>query len=217
MRIGGALHECRSSVVLLVGLASLVACGERPQYAPLPDDAVVLAFGDSVTRGTGAARGDDFPSRLGALTGWDVINAGIPGDTAREATSRIDETLSEARPVLAIVELGGNDFLQRRPANEVKEDLRKIISAVRAADAIPVLVSVPELSVFAAVTGRLDDSPIYAALAAEEDVLLIDDVFADVLSDPDLRADRIHPNSAGYRVIAGQIVDELAAAGLVSR
>lgn len=217
VRIGDALHGHGIRVALLVALASLVACSERPGYAPLAADAVVLAFGDSVTHGTGAPRGEDFPARLAALTGWQVVNAGIPGDTAREATSRVGEVLAETGPDLTIIELGGNDFLQRRSASRVKEDLRTIISAVRAADAIPVLVSVPELSVIAAVSGRLGDSPIYRELADEEGVVLVDDVFADVLSDPELRADRIHPNAAGYRVMAGQIADELAAAGLLSR
>ena len=198
-------------------LVALVACTDPVQYDPLPTGAVVLAFGDSVTYGTGASRGEDYPSRLATLTGWQVVNAGIPGDTARAATARIADELAEARPAVAIIELGGNDFLRRRGADEIKEDLRSIITAVRAAGAIPVLVSVPELSVLGAVIGRLGDSPIYAALADEEDVLLIDEVFADVLSDDALRADRIHPNAAGYRLLAEHMVEDLARAGLLVR
>lgn len=198
-------------------LVALVACTDPVQYDPLPTGAVVLAFGDSVTYGTGASRGEDYPSRLATLTGWQVVNAGIPGDTARAATARIADELAEARPAVAIIELGGNDFLRRRGADEIKEDLRSIITAVRAAGAIPVLVSVPELSVLGAVIGRLGDSPIYAALADEEDVLLIDEVFADVLSDDALRADRIHPNAAGYRLLAEHIVEDFSRAGLLVR
>src|SRR5690606_16799424 len=145
----------------------------------------------------------------------DVVNAGIPGDTASAAIGRIEEALASARPAVVIIELGGNDFLRRRSAADVKEDLRAMIAAVRAAGALPLLVSVPELSVLGAVTGRLGDSGIYAELADEEDVLLIENVFARVLSDADLRADRIHPNAAGYRVIAERIAEELAEAGLL--
>lgn len=201
----------------LASLASLVACSEAPRYDPVPRGAVVLAFGDSITHGTGAARGEDYPSRLAALSGWQLVNAGIPGDTALAATERIADELAGARPALAIIELGGNDFLRRRSAAEVKEDLRAIIGEVRAAGAIPVLVSVPHFSVIGAVTGRLDDAPLYAALADEEQVLLIDDVFADVLSDEALRADTIHPNAAGYGVMAQRIADDLARAGLLGR
>jgi len=202
-------------VLTLTLLAVTASCGDAPRHAPLPDGTVALAFGDSVTYGTGASRGEDYPSRLAAVTGWDVVNAGIPGDTASAAIGRIEEALASARPAVVIIELGGNDFLRRRSAADVKEDLRAMIAAVRAAGALPLLVSVPELSVLGAVTGRLGDSGIYAELADEEDVLLIENVFARVLSDADLRADRIHPNAAGYRVIAERIAEELAEAGLL--
>ena len=52
---------------------------------PLPAGSVVLAFGDSVTWHRRGA-GEDWPSRLAELTGWRVVNAGIPGDTAEAAT-----------------------------------------------------------------------------------------------------------------------------------
>jgi len=197
-------------------LATLFGCSDPIRLDPLPADAVVLAFGDSVTYGTGASRGEDYPARLALLTGWQVHNAGIPGDTAREATSRIAGAVAESDAALAIIELGGNDFLQRRASADVKEDLRAIIRTARSAGAIPVLVSVPQLSVFGAVTGRLSDSPIYAALAEEEQVLLVEDVFAEVLSDATLRTDPIHPNSEGYRLIAARIAERLERAGLLT-
>jgi|SRR5690606_4984734 len=202
---------------IIVVTALLAACTDARRYDPLPAGTVVLAFGDSVTHGTGAAAGEDYPSRLAALTGWRVVNAGVPGDTARRAKERIDAALRSAKPALAIIELGGNDFLRHRTAPDVvKEDLRALVRAVREAGAIPVLVGVPEPSAFAALTGRLSDSPIYAALAAEEDVLLIDDALADVLSDESLRADPIHPNAAGYRLLAQRIAEALARAGLLA-
>ncbi len=209
------LRPARITIVAVAAML-LASCTEAPRFDPLPDGTVVLAFGDSVTHGTGARPGEDYPSRLAALTGWHVVNAGIPGDTARRATARIDDALRSAAPALAIIELGGNDFLRRQPAADVKEDLRAIVRAARDAGAIPVLVGVPELSAFAALTGRLSDSPIYAALADEEDVLLVTDVLAEVLSDESLRADRIHPNAAGYRLMADRIAAALERAGLLA-
>lgn len=206
----------RLLAVIAVGIA-LAACSDAPQYDPLPPGTVVLAFGDSVTHGTGARDGEDFPTQLAQITGWEVVNAGIPGDTAKRAVNRIDNELARIRPVVAIIELGGNDFLRRRPQSLVKEDLRSIITATRAAGAIPVLVAVPGASVFGAATGSLSDAPIYAELADEERVLLIEDVFVDVLSDDALRADRIHPNAAGYRAFAVGVADALGRAGLVTR
>jgi len=195
--------------------ALLVACGGSPQSAPLPPGSVVLAFGNSVTYGTGAAGGEDYPTRLAALTGWTIENAGVPGDTAEAAKGRLPALLEAQRPALVIVELGGNDFLRRRPAAGVKEDLRQMLAAVRQAGAIPVLVGVPEISFLGAVASRHSDSPIYAELAKEEGVLLIEEVFSRVLSDPALKADPIHPNAAGYRRLAEGIAAALARQGLL--
>ena len=194
----------------------LAACGKVPTLAPLPPGAVVLAFGDSVTFGTGAAPGADYPTQLGALTGWDVRNHGVPGDTAQAARERIRTAIDETRPALVIVEIGGNDFLKKRPEAAVREDIRAILNVVRAGNVPAVLVAVPKLSLFGAVAGRLEDSPIYAALAEEARLPLVANVFAEVLSDPSLKADPIHPNAPGYRWLAEGIADQLRRSGLLA-
>lgn len=176
----------------------------------------MLVLGDSVTHGTGAGRGQDFPTLLAGLSGWYVTNAGVPGDRADTALRRIDEALNDARPELVLIELGGNDFLRRRPHSEVKEDLRALIHRTRDAGAQPVLVAVPALSPLGAALGRLRDADLYGELAREEDVPLIADVFAEVLSDPALRADQIHPNANGHRVMAEGIARALERHGLLA-
>ncbi len=191
----------------------LAACSKPPAYPPLAANAVVLAFGDSVTFGTGAGLHENYPTRLAARSGWNVVNAGIPGDTASAARARIEAALQENNPALVIVELGGNDFLRRRSEPEVKEDLRAILKSVRQSGAMPVLVAVPAFSL---VNWGLSDAAIYSALAEEEKVLLIENVFSKVLSDPDLRADPIHPNAQGYRVLADGVADGLRKAGLLA-
>jgi acyl-CoA hydrolase len=192
----------------------LAACrSDVPQHQPLAAGAMVLAFGDSVTFGTGARPGEDYPARLAVRSGWKIVNAGIPGDTAAAAKSRLAALLQESNPVLVIVELGGNDFLRRRAERDVKEDLRAIVQAVKAAGAIPVLVSVPELSL--GLLG-LSDSAIYTALAKEENVWLVKEVFGKVLSNDALRADRIHPNAQGYQIMADGIAQSLLKSGLLA-
>lgn len=198
---------------MLTALLWLAACKRAPRLAAVPTGQTVLAFGDSVTHGTGASAGQDWPALLAALTGWRVVNAGVPGDTAEHGRHRLPPLLAEHRPALVIIELGGNDFLRRRPANAVKEDLRDMVRTVRQMGAQVVLVAVPELSLMTALTRQPSDAPLYAELAQEEGVALVPDVFSSVLSEARLRADQIHPNADGYRQFADGIHTQLKSLG----
>lgn len=207
----------RREFLTFLGLGLLAACGKPQRLPTVAAGASVLAFGDSVTFGTGASPGEGWPARLAEATGWNIHNAGIPGDTAQNGKSRLPALLDEHQPALVIVEIGGNDFLRRRPPNAVKEDLREIIRTARQTGAQVVLVGVPELSLLAAVARRLSDSPIYEALAEEEKIALIPDVFSEVLAKPELCADQIHPNAQGYRQMAESMHARLRELGLAAR
>ncbi|MDP2795044.1 MAG: GDSL-type esterase/lipase family protein [Sulfurisoma sp.] len=194
---------------LLALLALLAACGGGQKASPLPAGSSVLAFGDSVTFGTGAAPGEDYPTQLAAISGWNITNAGIPGDTAEAARGRIRAAIEQSQPALVIVELGGNDFLRRRPEGQIREDLRAILNEIRHANIPVVLVAVPRFSLIGAAVGALPDAELYEKLAEEEKVPLVAKVFARILSDPGLKADHIHPNAAGYRQLAEGIAEGL--------
>ncbi|GAB3285648.1 arylesterase [Parahaliea aestuarii] len=189
----------------------LAACSAEPDVDPVPPGATVLAFGDSITFGTGAAPGESYPEQLAGLSGWKVVNAGIPGDTAQAAGKRLPGALEQHQPALVILELGGNDFLRRQPEAAVKEDLRTLIRQVQTRSIPLVLVAVPRFSVLRASVGALDDAAIYRELAEEERVYLVEDVLARILSNESLRADPIHPNAAGYRQLAEQLYAALLA------
>ena len=204
----------RNFIGLLMAVVLLGACGKDARLPAIPPGKTVLAFGDSVTFGTGASPGEDWPSLLASQTGWRVVNAGIPGDTAEVGKERIQGLLDEHDPVLVIVEIGGNDFIHRRPQTAVKEDLRQIVQQVRKKGSLVVLVAVPELSLLAAIAGKPGDSPIYRELAKEEKIPLVSDVFSEVLSHPELCSDKIHPNAAGYQRMASGIHDALKKMGL---
>lgn len=200
---------------LALALILLMSCGQPPRQAAIPPGQTVLAFGDSVTHGTGARPGEDWPSLLAPATGWRIINAGIPGDTTLGGKARLPKLLAQYRPALVIIEMGGNDFLRRRPQREVKEDLRSLIRTARQAGAQVALIAVPELSLLAIVAGKPDDAPIYTELGEEEGVPVMTDVLSDILGQPELCADTIHPNAAGYRKMAVGLFDSMKAIGLI--
>lgn len=208
------LHTRRRLLLWPAALALLSACRQAPTGARVSAGQTVLAFGDSVTHGTGAGPNEDWPTLLATQTGWQIVNAGVPGDTAQAARWRLAPLLKAHRPALVVVELGGNDFLRRRAHAAVKEDLRALLQTARAAGAQTVLVGVPELSLMGALTGRLSDADLYADLASEEKVPLVPDVFSDVLSNPAWRADPIHPNAAGYREMAARLHTALVELGV---
>ncbi len=204
-------------VVLAVAATLLGGCGRDTKHPPIPPGSVVLAIGDSVTFGTGAGQGENYPSRLAAITGWTIHNHGIPGDTSAGVKSRIGEALAETNPKLVILEIGGNDFLKRQPEAETKENVRAILRTVKQAGIPVVLVSTPKFSPLGAAVGMLPDAPIYKELAEEEKVPLVPGVFAEVLSNAQLKADPIHPNAAGYRKLADGIAVKLTDFGFLRK
>jgi acyl-CoA hydrolase len=211
-----ATHSIQRRTLLAMGFAvSLLAgCGKSAKLSAIPPGKTVLAFGDSVTFGTGAASGEDWPSLLALKTGWKVVNAGVSGDTAENGKGRIQALLTAYNPALVVIEIGGNDFLRRKPSKRVKEDIRVIIQTVLRFGAQAALVSVPELSLLGVLAGRPSDSDIYEELAREEGVPFVPDVFSDTLARPELRADKIHPNALGYEYMATGIYTRLQKVGL---
>lgn len=207
----------RRRALLLVAAASLAACGKRKAAAlqALPAGTVVLALGDSITHGSGAAPEAAYPAQLAELTGWKVINAGVPGDTSAQVLARLPALLAEHQPALVIVSAGGNDFLRRLPDADTVASLRGIVTAARAAGAQVLLVAVPRPTLAAAIGAGLSDHPLYDALATELALPLHAGGWARVLGDETLKSDQIHANAAGYRAFAQGLASSLRASGLL--
>ena len=186
------------------------------KHAAIPQGATVLVLGDSLSYGTGANAGEDYPTLLAKSTGWNIINEGIPGDTSAGGLQRLPALLEEHQPKLLIVELGGNDLLRQAPQTEIVHNLKTILSMAKTQGVASVLVAIPEISPLKAAVGNLTDHPLYEKLAKETATPLIADVFSDVLSDRDLKSDQIHANALGYRVISDKLYVKLQELGYVN-
>lgn len=209
---------------LLAALAvtpfALAACGKNAATtagSAVPLGATVLALGDSLTFGTGVTPDTAYPTVLARLSGWNLVNAGIPGHTSAQALERLPGLLAEYQPVLVIVSIGGNDLLRRQDEAALRENLRRILAAVRAAGAQALLVAVPRPTLAARVTGSLDDHPLYAEIASEAGGPLHAEGWSAVLADERLKSDAIHANAAGYEAFAQGVLATLRASGLLSR
>ncbi len=196
--------------------ALLAGCGKRrgARVQPLPAGSVVLALGDSITYGTGAAPEAAYPAQLAQLTGWQVVNAGVPGDTSAQALARLPGLLAEHKPALVIASIGGNDFLRRLPEADTEVNLRRIAALAREAGAQVLLVAVPRPTLAAAVGAGLSDHPLYDRVAAELALPLHAGGWAHVLGNEQLKSDRIHANAAGYRAFAEGLATSLRATAL---
>ena len=213
----GALK--RPGLLLVLAATALLAtgCGRRQAATEckLPAGATVLAIGDSLTRGHGAD-GQGYAEQLQPLLAAQpgrqdlrVLNLGINGETSAELAARIDGALAEHRPAVVLITSGGNDFLRRASEDDTRRHLAEITRKVRVVGAHPVLFAVPQPSLAAAV-GLPADHPLYEALAGELKLQVLPSIVAGVLSKPELKSDQIHPNAAGYAVMAQAAAEALA-------
>ena len=208
----------------LVALSALVliACGSGQHFNALPANANVVVLGDSLTYGTGAAEGEDYVSLLRTSTGWKIKNAGIPGNTSADGLVRLDALLTAHQTDiekidLLIIELGGNDFLRHISEAETISNLNTILTKAKAHHIQTLLIAIPKFSPVGAAFGNLKDHPLYLKLAEQTNTPLIEDIFSDVLGKNNLKADPVHPNAEGYRVVATDFKSALVDLGFFNR
>ena len=195
-------------IFCLLLLICLAACGDSSQQLErLPDDAVILAFGDSLTYGTGAEKNESYPVILENTINRKVINAGVPGELSIQGLKRLPKFLDKHQPGLLILCHGGNDILQRGSHAKAEANIRKMIALAENKNIPVILLGVPKPGLF------LSSAKLYANIAENTNVIFMPNLIADIMSDASMKSDSVHPNNAGYRKMASTLADTLRDAG----
>ena len=196
-----ARNLARSFMLMLLVL--LIGCGASPELKPLAADAVILAFGDSLTYGTGAGREHSYPAVLAQLSGREVYNAGIPGEISAEGLRRLPQVLEEIQPALVVLCHGGNDILRKQSQEQAGANLASMVELIRASGAQVVMLGVPKPGLFLAA------APFYEQVADTQQVAIDLDTIPSMLKQNSLKSDAVHFNKLGYSKLAESVFDLL--------
>jgi lysophospholipase L1-like esterase len=192
-------------------LLFLAACDSGPpKLTKLPADAVVLAFGDSLTHGSGARAAASYPSVLQELIGRRVVRAGVPGEVTAQGLARLPSAIAAAQPDLLVLMHGGNDLLRRKPPKRIAANLRAMVNLAQERGVAVVLIGVPNLGL---ILGR--SAGFYEELAEELGLHYDGETLPDILKQPALKSDAIHPNAQGYRKLAEAVAELLRESGAI--
>ncbi len=179
-------------------------------HTPLTHN-TILAFGDSLTYGHGANDDESYPARLSSLSGLKVINAGISGETSSDGLQRLPELLEDESISLMILCFGGNDILREQSMDSLKNNLKTMIEMAKTKEIEVLLITVPNLNLFG-----LSPLDLYKEVAKEESVPFLSGLFTEILNNPALKSDQIHPNALGYKLMADKIYKNLVENGWIA-
>ena len=190
-------------------LLMLFGCDQPEAQPRLRPDAVILAFGDSLTQGVGTRPELSYPNQLSRLIGRPVVNAGKSGEVSAAGLERLPQLLEETRPALVLICHGGNDLLRQLDRQALQDNLRRMIDAARQSGAAVVLIAVPQPGLL------LEDAPLYREVAAETEALLLDKKLGSLLKERQYKSDSVHLNGQGYRRLAEAVADFLQQQGML--
>lgn len=166
-------------------------------------------FGDSLTHGTGAAEDESYPAQLEKLIGRRVVRAGVPGEATAQALVRLPAALDEHAPRLVLLCIGGNDFLRRLGNHQREKNVREMVKLAQSRGVAVLLIGTPEPGF------SVSPPSFYGGIAKEYRVPYEGAIVGEVLKDRTLKADPIHPNARGYRVIAERLAATLRESGAI--
>lgn len=205
------MNQFHRSHILIVLLITLLFPGcdrrQQPQQTDEPIstpsyEGTIIAVGDSLTAGLGVAESDAWPALLENKLrenghNWQVINAGISGETSSGTLSRI-KWITARKPDIVILETGANDGLRGIPIPVVKENLSRAVLMLQEGGVAVVLAGMQIVqNLGPEYTAAFAD--IYPAVAKEQECLLVPFFLQGVAGEPLLnQADTIHPNEEGH-------------------
>lgn len=182
--------------ILIVISLCLISCGRTPKLNPLSNNAVILAFGDSLTYGTGAELDQSYPAVLQKIIGRKVINMGVPGELSAEGLKRLPSALDEVKPQLMILCHGGNDLLRKTGENAAADNLRAMVKLAKSRRIDVVMIAVPKPGL------SISPPKYYETVAKENNIPIEVNILSVVLKDNSMKSDMVHPNANGYKIVA---------------
>ena len=170
----------------------------------------IVFLGDSLTAGLGLVESQAYPSLVqkrvdAADLSFEVVNAGVSGDTTAGGLRRLDWTLNERNVKVLVVALGGNDALRGLSVAEMRQNLASIIEGARAKGVVVVLVGMQAPPNFGSeYTAAFREAFIDLARQYRTPFIpfLLDKVAGQVSLN---QADGIHPNAAGAEIMADTV------------
>ena len=187
----------------------LTACSTQPKLPALSNDAVIVAFGDSLTFGTGSEPAESYPAVLEKMIGRRVVNSGVSGEVTGDGLLRLPEVLEREKPALLLLCHGGNDQLRRLNQQQAANNIREMIRLAQKREVAIVLIAVPapELSLL--------PPSMYREIAKELSIPVEEETLSSILANNSLKSDYIHPNAAGYHRLAESIATLLHKSGAI--
>jgi len=201
------------TIVFLIIIVFIAGCDTQEKETPAKPVSVapqyagtIIAVGNSLTAGLGVAEIDAWPALLEKKLqqegyNWQVINAGISGETSSGALRRIPWILSH-KPDIVIFETGANDGLRGIPIPIIQENINKAVQMLQEGNVTVILAGMQMVRNLGPDYTR-DFAAIYSAVAKNKNCLLIPFLLQDVAAVPSLnQEDAIHPNEQGHTIIA---------------
>jgi len=189
-------------VIILSVIVLSIVIFTRSAKVPITNSGPIVALGASLFEGVGASPGNDLPQQISERLGKPVLNLGVSGNTSADGLARINQVPVDAS--IVILSLGGNDILKRVPATETEANLKKLINQFTKNGSVVVLLDVR------GPIGSGEYRDVYQSVAeSNSNVVLVPNVLRGILTNTNLMSDLIHPNDAGYAIMADRISEAI--------